>query len=222
MSDAYRSDQEAIRQRLDVLDKESEELRRQNEVMRQEILAMQRSGQTYYAPDLYHADADVRRLSPAQRAAMSYHQLSSFPVWAAGLLNFVTFGLFGLIHFGLMHDKLPRAAENDPTAGKSIGFQFIPYYNLYWIFFNSLRLADRLNLQFKLRGLEPEAPRGMMLASSVLSVIPYVNFLIGIPIMWTITTCLLQSSVNKLAALDPYEPWRTHRALPPGPPPGQP
>ncbi len=213
MSDAYRDDSDAIREKLHVLDKESEELRRQNEVMRQEILAMQRSSQTYNAQDVYNTD--VRVLSPAQRAALSYHQLSTFPVWAVGLLNVFTLGLFPLIHFGLMHDKLPRAAHNDPTAGKAIGFQFIPYFNLYWIFFSSLRFADRLNLQFRLRGLEPTAPRGLMLACSILTVIPYVNFFVGLPIMWTIGACALQSSVNRLAELDPYEPWRTHRALPP-------
>jgi hypothetical protein len=218
MSDAYRDDSEAIRQRLNVLDKESEELRRQNEVMRQEILAMQRSGQTFNAPDVYNEAVDIRFLTPAHRASLSYHQLKPFPIWAIGLLTVFTLGLFPLIHFGLMHDKLPRAAHNDPTSGKAIGFQFIPYFNLYWVFFNSLRLADRLNLQFRLRGMQPEAPRGMMVACSIFTVIPYLNLLFGIPIMWTIGNCLLQSSVNKLASLDPYEPWRTHRALPPATP----
>jgi hypothetical protein len=95
-----------------------------------------------------------------------------------------------------MHDKLPRAAANDPSAGKAIGFQFIPYFNLYWVFFSSLRLCDRLTLQLKLRGLQDRAPRGLLLATCIVSVIPYIGWFIAGPIMWTIAVCLLQSTLN--------------------------
>jgi hypothetical protein len=210
----YRDDRDAIREKLENLDKESEELRRQNELMRQEILAMRQ--RQPYAPDVYRTDP--RYISPAQRAALSYHELQSFPIWATGLLSVLTLGLFPLIHFGLMHDKLPKASDSDPSSGKAIGFTFIPYYNFYWIFFNSMRLADRLNLQFKLRGMKEEVPKGLMIAASILTLIPYLNVFIGLPILWTIASCILQSSVNRLADLDPYEPWRTHQHLPPGQP----
>jgi hypothetical protein len=102
----------------------------------------------------------------------------------------------------MQHDRMPRAAHNDPSAAKAIGFQFIPYYNLYWTFFNALRLCDRLTLQLKLRGLRERAPRGMVLAACILTVIPYVN-MIAIPILWTIAACMLQSTVNRVASLSP-------------------
>ena len=100
----------------------------------------------------------VGKIALAERARLAAHSLRPFPVWLVGVLNLITFGLFPFIHFGLMHDKLPKAASNDPSAGKAIGFQFIPYYNLYWIFFQSLRLCDRLTLQLKLRGRQDRAP----------------------------------------------------------------
>ena len=66
------------------------------------------------------------------------------------------------------------------------------------MFFSALRLCDRLNLQFRLRGEKPRVPRGLAIATCVTSVIPYVNILIGFPIMWTIMVCRLQSTVNRV------------------------
>ena len=45
----------------------------------------------------------------------------------------------------------------------------------------------------------------MMLACSIVGVIPYINILIGFPIIWTIGVCLLQSSVNELAEMQERE-----------------
>ena len=100
--------------------------------------------------------------------------------------------------------RMPRAAHNDPSTGQAIGFQFIPFFNLYWTFFNPLRLCDRITLQYRLRGRSDEAPKGMVLASAVVSMIPYVN-MISLLILWTISTCLLQHKINQLIALGPVE-----------------
>lgn len=205
----FRDDKEAMVHRVDSLSREADHLRVENDRMREELMAIQRgaaSAQPGY--NLYSVDPSY--LTAGQRAAFSHHQLTAFPVWAVGLLHVLTFGLFPLIHFGLQHDKLPQLQANDPSAGKAIGFHFIPYFNFYWIFFNSMRLADRLNLQFKLRGAEPTAPKGLMVAASVMSVIPYLGwFLLG-PIMWTVGACVMQSAINRLVALgavaDPAAP----------------
>jgi hypothetical protein len=198
----YRDDRDAMIQRSEALAREAEGLRDDNRAMREELLALHRAGLA--SSPMYNVYAtDVANLSPGERAALSYHTVTRFPVWAIALLHLFTFGLFPLIHFGLQHDKLPQVLPNDPTAGKAIGFSFIPYFNFYWVFFNSIRLADRLNLQLRLRGLPADAPRGLMVACSVLGVIPYVNILIGFPILWTIGVCALQSAVNRVAALGP-------------------
>jgi hypothetical protein len=202
----YHDDREALHQLAESATQESNRLRRENEAMRQAVGRMQVSQVPVtmaLAPhQIYHA-LDLRALPLEERARLASHSVTRFPVWLVAFLNIITLGLFPLIHFGLIHDRLPRAAHNDPGSGKAIGFSFIPYYNLYWMFFNALRLCDRLTLQFRLRGLRDTAPRGMMLAACIVGVIPYVNIFIGLPIIWTIAVCLLQSSVNKVAALGP-------------------
>ncbi|HEU4727535.1 MAG TPA: hypothetical protein VFT22_06595, partial [Kofleriaceae bacterium] len=134
----YRDDQEAQQQRLEATAREAERLRKENESMRLAVGRMQVAGPgTTLAlpPGAVYTLVDMRSLPLEERARLAMHALRPFPVWLVGLLNVLTFGLFPFIHFGLMHDRLPRAAHNDPSAGKAIGYQFIPYYNLYWIFF---------------------------------------------------------------------------------------
>lgn len=204
----YRDDQDALLARTEATAREAEDLRRENQAMRLAIgQAAAIAPPGYYALPphhvLYGGSLDLRTLAMSERSRLANHAIRRFPVWAIAVLNIVTLGLFPLIHFGLLHDRLPRAAHDDPSASKAIGFQFIPYFNLYWVFFSALRLCDRLNLQFRVRGLEPRAPRGLALATCIMSVIPYVNLVIGLPIMWTITVCRLQSTANRIAALPP-------------------
>jgi hypothetical protein len=85
----------------------------------------------------------------------SVHQLTSFPVAAVILLHYITCGIFSLIWLNLMHGKLPRVRSDDPSAGRAIGFCFIPFYNLYWIFFTYRRLCLRIDEQRNLYGLPP-------------------------------------------------------------------
>jgi hypothetical protein len=200
----YRDDQDARLQQNQSLSKEANVLRAENAAMRDQLIAMQRGA---VAPPPFNVyQTDVSYLGAGDRVALSHHGVTQFPAWAVALLNLFTLGLFPLIHFGMLHDKLPQAAPNDPSAGKAIGFSFIPYFNFYWVFFSSMRLCDRLDLQLRLRGQRPSAPKGLMIACSVLTVIPYVNILIGLPILWTIGAAVLQSSVNRVAALGPLSP----------------
>lgn len=215
----YRDDREALQARAESATREAEVLRRENEAMRRAV-----AGQASYTvstlampPASVYSALDIRQLPLEERARLARHELRGFPVWLIGILNVLTFGLFPLIHFGLMHDRLPRAANNDPSSGKAIGFQFIPYYNLYWVFFSALRLCDRLSLQYRIRGIQRSAPRGLILAACILTVIPYVNIFIGLPIVWTIAVCLLQASVNDLATMGP-DSWDA--SLPEGQPEG--
>lgn len=215
----YKDDQEALLARAESATREADALRRENAAMRRAVASTPVSAPltTLALPpsSVYNA-IDIRMLPLPERARLAQHSLSSFPVWAAGLLNFVTLGLFGLIHFGIMHDKLPKAASNDPSAGKSIGFSFIPYFNLYWVFFNALRFCDRLALQYQLRGRTSPVPRGLVLAACVCTVIPYVNLLVAIPILWTISACMLQSTVNEISRMPPDQWDATELASEPG------
>lgn len=222
----YRDDREALQQRLDGTSREAERLRQENESMRAVVGRIQvapPASALALPPGLIY-NMDLRALPLEERARLATHGVTPFPVWAVGVLNVLTFGLFPLIHFGLINDRLPKAALNDPSAGEAIGYQFVPIYNLYWVFFSSLRLCDRLTLQLRLRNLPDEAPRGLVLAAAIVGLIPYIGFFIGIPVLWTIAVCLLQSTVNRVASLPPNQ-WDATITpmLPPGhPPPGYP
>jgi hypothetical protein len=196
----FRSDRDALAQEVDDLRAERERLRHENEAMRNDLLARRREvPPSPYRPNVYKEGA--AHLSPGERAALTRHEVVTFPPWAAVLLHFFTFGIFPLVHFSSLHERLPRAEHDDPSAGKAIGYSFIPYYNLYWIIFNTLRLTDRINLQFRLRGLPDAIPRGLLLVAGIFSVVPYLNFIIGFPILWPIAIYYLQRGVNQLAEL---------------------
>ncbi len=180
------------------MSREADVLRKENEAMR--LAVSGKESLQLALPNHLIYKSDVRLQPLSERSRLAAHQIRSFPVWAIGLLNVVTFGIFPFFHFSLMHNRLPQAASNDPSAGKAIGFQFIPYFGMYWIFFNSLRLADRLNLQFRLRDRPERAPKGLLIAACIGTVIPYGGWL-AIPTLWTVAVCLLQSKVNKVAQL---------------------
>ncbi|MDP7162278.1 MAG: hypothetical protein QF577_07865 [Phycisphaerae bacterium] len=142
--------------------------------------------------------ASYPEIVPANSPAARMHTLSRFPGAAVVLLHFVTLGIFTIIWFNLMHGKMPKTRHGDPSAGKAIGFLFIPFFNLYWSFFTSLRLVDRVNQQRLARGL-PSTMRGFTLTVCILSIIPYVNY-VNFLIIWPIWTGLMQGSVNELVA----------------------
>jgi hypothetical protein len=123
---------------------------------------------------------------------------TTFPVVAVVLLHLLTFGIFSVVWFNLMHDKMPQIRPNDPSAAKGVGFCFIPYFHFYWVCFTLIRLEDRIEEQRVARGLPPARMKGFVTTSSVLFVIPYVNFFC-IPIMGSILAGRLQSRANELA-----------------------
>jgi hypothetical protein len=129
--------------------------------------------------------------------------ISTFPVVGAVLLSiFVPF--FPLIYYGLVHGDLPKRRPDDPSAGKAIGFMFIPFFNIYWMCFFWARLVTRINDERTLFGLVPTAPRGLVLAilwCHLGLIIPFVNILaiVAIGVMCIIAVAQIQSSLNELS-----------------------
>jgi hypothetical protein len=200
----FRSDRDALAQQVEDMRREQAQLRAQNDAMRQDLLA--RRQQVPEAGGGVGVFGSVYRggpahLTPGERTALAHHQLRAFPVWAALTLHFLTFGIFSLIHFSLMHGRLPHAERDDPSAARALGFWFIPYLNIYWMFFSPLRLADRLNLQLRLRGLPEGIPRSLVIACAVLMMVPWVGWLVGPAILWPIAILHFQRAANTLAAL---------------------
>ena len=123
---------------------------------------------------------------------------STFPVAVVVILHFLTFGLFTTIYMGLKHSKLPLIKHDDFSAGKAIGFLFIPFFNIYWYFVFWLRLVDRINFQHKLRNQPELIPKALMITTLILALIPYAN-MVGVFILMPICVGLIQSACNKLA-----------------------
>src|SRR5437588_5948476 len=140
-------------------------------------------------------------LSPEQREAYKRHTLTTFPTWAVVVLSILTLGIFGTICHLLKHSKLPVVKPDDPSAGKAIGFLFIPIFNLYWTFVVWLRLVDRINFQYRLRGRPAPISRNLALWAIISSFAGWVvgiGLLVG-PILALIAAAQIQTAANKLA-----------------------
>jgi len=137
--------------------------------------------------------------SPTGATTASPHQLTTFPVAVAILLHYMTFGIFTIIWLNLMHGKMCRVRADDPSAGKAVGFCFIPLFNLYWIFFTYRRLCLRIDEQRGLYGLPASNLSGLATTACIFQILPYLNFLIGYLILTPIFIGTMQASVNQLA-----------------------
>ena len=149
---------------------------------------------------VYDARFDLSQISVEQREQYKQHSfLDTFPVAVVILLHFVTLGIFTFIFMGLKHSKLPKIKHDDFSAGKAIGFMFIPFFNFYWIFMFWMRLVDRINFQFRLRGQTPPIDRGLVLATVIIDFVPYLGLFVSGLILFPIVVGEIQSACNTLA-----------------------
>ena len=147
---------------------------------------------------VYSDRFDLNQIPVEQREQFKKHSLfGTFPVAVVILLHFVTFGIFSIIYMGLKHGKLPMIKSDDFSAGKAIGFLFIPFFNIYWIFMFWVRLVDRIDFQFRLRGLKPPVDRGLALAAVIVGLVPYLGILSWV-ILYPIVIGEIQSACNTL------------------------
>jgi hypothetical protein len=159
-----------------------------------------------YAPQGYSQPGYIQQGSPQMvgyatpsglgGAPSLAHQLTEFSGAAVVILHIITLGIFSFFYWPLMHGKFPKNRPDDPSAGKALGFMFIPLFNIYWFFFASLRLIDRIDEQRTARGLAPMG-KGLILTTLILSCIPYFNFLVMF-IMWPIVAGTTQGNINEL------------------------
>lgn len=128
--------------------------------------------------DIYHEEFDLSILTQTEEKEFKEHRIKkTFPAWLCVFLHFITLGIFPFFYFGIKHGQLPKIKDDDPSAGKAIGFMFIPFFNLYWRFIFWLRLVDRLNFQHRLRSKRIIINRDLMLASLIIGLIPYVGLI---------------------------------------------
>jgi len=152
--------------------------------------------------DPYSPAFNVAALPADQREAFKQHQLTEFPSWAVVLLSIITLGLFGLIYHGLKHSQLPLIKPDDFTAGKAIGFSFIPFFNIYWLFVMWPRLADRINFQFRLRGQPEPVSKDVILWANITYLAGAFVLItwLAAPVLACIAAAQIQSAANQLAS----------------------
>jgi Protein of unknown function (DUF2510) len=141
-------------------------------------------------------------LTPEQRQAYSQHTLTSFPAWLAVVLHILTLGIFSVFFFLSKHNSFPRVKPDDPSAGKAIGFMFIPFFNLYWQFVAWPRFVQRLNFQFRLRGRPSPVSDGLVTTTLILNLVSGL-IIVTFPVVVVLSSILVgqsQSAVNTLAA----------------------
>ncbi len=152
--------------------------------------------------DVYSDVADLNTaLTAEQRESFKQNQLTSFSPGLSVFLSLITFGIFSTIFYQLKHDQLPKVRTDDPSAGKAIGFMFIPFYNLYWMFVAWPRLIDRINFQYRLRGKPSPVARGQVMALLICSLVGWILLLpyIAAFVLWIMLTLQTQRAINGLA-----------------------
>jgi hypothetical protein len=140
------------------------------------------------------------------------HRLTAFSVAGLVLLHFVTFGVFPLVHFNLMHDKLPKLRRGDPSAFTAVGLSFVPIVNLLWFFFTFRRLCVRINEQRRFRDLEETAPQTLAVMVPTLlvcgfggTILPLTGWVVlgaSLYVLIPVFIAVLQASVNELVVYD--------------------
>jgi len=90
------------------------------------------------------------------------------------------------------------------TPGKAVGFMFIPFYNLYWIFQAIPGFADDYNAYLDRAKISaPPLDRGILQAQAilqVLSIIPYVGLICALALMpiYCIVAAKICTAINAL------------------------
>lgn len=130
--------------------------------------------------DLDSTAVDLNQaLTPQEREAYKQNLLSpGMAPWLVVVLLAVAVGIFGSVYLQLKQSRLPVVKPDDPSAGKAIGFLFIPFFNIYWYFVVWPRLVDRLNFQYRLRGRPAPIERGQVMTAQILSLARWI--LVGI------------------------------------------
>lgn len=134
-----------------------------------------------------------------QQTEFRRHQLRYFSTPLAILLHYLTLGCFSTIFCGLKHSRLSAIRPDDFTAARALGFLLIPAFNVYWIFVFWLRLADRINFQFRLRGRPAPVSKSLILTSLILLFVPYLGVFLNYLVLMPIIVGQVQSANNALA-----------------------
>lgn len=85
------------------------------------------------------------------------------------------------------------------SPGEAVGFLFIPFFNLYWMFVASGGLCDALDYLLRSAGSTRTAPKGLSLGACICQFVPYVNLLVA-PFLWFFFMLSVDSTARDLQA----------------------
>ncbi len=196
----FRDDLAAMAEQNAQLRREADRLRAENEAMRAALTHHRVTAADAWRQQSVY-DTQGAALTEGERVAFARHALRPFRPWLAVLLHVLTFGVWSIAHFGRMHGALPKLRGDDPGTARAILFFFVPYLNLWWAFFSPLRLVDRINLQFALRGRAAPLTKVPVVVGAVVTF-----FLYFFPIAWVYAVWQTQRAVNDLVALGDVTP----------------
>lgn len=91
------------------------------------------------------------------------------------------------------------ASGREISPGWAVGGLLLPFYNLYWIFAQSLGYCEALDSVMVQSGRSARAPKTLATVASVVQLVPYVSYLIG-PILWVTYMFLTDRVKSQLAA----------------------
>ena len=75
------------------------------------------------------------------------------------------------------------ASGREISPGWALGGYFIPFYNFYWMFAQSLGYCEALDSVMVQSGRSARAPKTLATVACVVQLVPYVSFFVG-PFVW--------------------------------------
>lgn len=109
--------------------------------------------------------------------------------------------IFALIWVYVSWDSIPPemrfTKSRVMTPGGAVGFLFIPFFNLYWLFVANVGLCDALDYGLTTTGSYRRAPRVAAIIACVFQLVPYLNLFIA-PFTWLIFMFLADGARNEM------------------------
>jgi len=128
-----------------------------------------------------------------------------------GITATIIAAIFGFI---LLYKAWQAIQDGQPrtTPGRAVGFLFIPFFNLYWMFVAYWGYAKDFNLYVQSKGLNPsQLPEGLFLAFPIVSLcsgIPYLGSIAGMAaiVIYIIICNQMIDATNSIYASKGFSP----------------
>lgn len=152
-------------------------------------------------------------LSLAVGAAVALSVAAEVGRWPEGELDGLMPAVvvpFGLMYLGAILTWIYRSWEFLPpemrrnASGRTFEpaasalLLFVPFFNLYWFFAQSLGLCDAIDAALVQSGRAPAAPRNLAVVCGAVQLIPLLNWLLG-PVLWLTYMFLVDRAKRQLA-----------------------